>query len=137
MNVSDPQRAFVVQWSGATVGNGADIGGYNVIISGSDDGCRVRGVPQFTAGEQYRCPMPSVGVTYNFSVSAVCGTLEGTAAEAGITLRGTIDPFHYKSVNSLGEESNSSPRLILHSLVMFPGPCSHFIVGWFIFSCVG
>ena len=72
------------------MGNGADIGGYNVIISGPDDGCGVRGVPQFTAGEEYRCAMPSVGETYTFGVSAVCGTLEGTAAEDSITLRGTI-----------------------------------------------
>ena len=105
MDDTDPQRAFVVQWSGATVGNGADIGGYNVDISGPDDGCGVRGVPQFTAVEQYQCPMPSVGGTYTFSVSTVCGNLEGTAVVAGITLRGTIDPFHYKSVISWGEES--------------------------------
>ena len=100
MDGSDPQRAFVVQWSGTTVGNGADIGGYNVDISGPDDGCGERGVAQFTAVEQYRCPMPSVSGMYTFSVSAVCGTLEGTAVEADITLRGTIDPFHYKSIIS-------------------------------------
>ena len=91
------------------MGNSADIGGYNVTISGSDDGCGVRGVPQPTAGEQYQCTMPSVGGTYTFSVSTVCGTLEGTATEAGITLRGTINPFHYKSIISWGGTCQTPP----------------------------
>ena len=111
------------------MGSLATIGGYNVIISGSDDGCGERGVPQFTAGLEYSCPMPSVGGMYTFSVSAVCGTLEGTAAEATVTLRGTIDLFYFKLVISSGEESNSSLQLMLHSLVSFPSQCSHFTVG--------
>ena len=105
MDVSDLRQGFVVQWSGATVGNGADIRGYNVDISGPDDGCGVRGVPQFTAGEEYQCPMPSIGGTYAFHVSTVCGTLDSRSAIGdSITLRGTIDLFHYKSIISWGEE---------------------------------
>ena len=89
VNFNDPQREFVTRWSGATVGSLATIGGYNVSISGPDDGCGVRGVPQFTAVEQYQCPMPLVGETYTFSVFAVCGTLEGTAVVATVTLQGS------------------------------------------------
>ena len=92
INFDDPQRNFIIQWSGAIVGGHVIVNGYDVDISGPDDGCRDHNVPQFTATElyQYHCPMPSADETYIFRVSGVCGTIVGNAVMATVTLQGVL-----------------------------------------------
>ena len=90
--VIDSQQNFIIRWSGAVVSGRVIVNGYNIRISGPDDECGDRRVPQFTATEpyQYQCTAPSVAETYIFSVFGVCGSLEGPAVVANVTLQGTL-----------------------------------------------